>query len=124
MRKTKRCKSGRDIIVDVSKFSLLYLSAPKAAELSGRLARLGLAGQIFVGEIHVVLMKLLWFLGNYYYENCLQKRGIPTTKLLCLSPVSKTLLKTPRFPLQFLFGCFVFPLLCQGCLHFIAVCCL
>lgn len=56
MGKTKRRKSGRDIRVDVSKFSLLYLSASNAADLSGRLARLGLAGQIFVGEIHVVLI--------------------------------------------------------------------
>ena len=36
--------------------SLLRLSAPNTAELSGRLARLGLTGQIFVGEIRVVLI--------------------------------------------------------------------
>lgn len=48
------------------------------------------------------------YLGNYCFENCLQKRGIPTAKPPSLSSVLKTLLRTPRFPLQFHFWCFVF----------------
>lgn len=48
-------------------------------------------------------------LENYCYENRLQKKDIPTTKLQ-LSPLLKAPVITPRFPLQLPLRCFdIFP---------------
>lgn len=76
------------------------LSALNTGELSGQLARLRLARQIFVGEIYVVLIVgklLLWKMPS--------KKKYPCNKATMLV-TSFRLIKTPGF--SFLFQCFVF----------------
>lgn len=105
--------SGRNIIADISK---LMLSALNTAELSGQLARLGLARQIFVGEIYMVLI-----LGKLLLRKIPSKKQHPCYKAAMLVTSFKDCSKLLDFLFSSFFSALFFPSVYQGCLHFITV---